>query len=97
MSEKHWDTDRPETAEQALELLRFGVISPLDRNEQYKANARTERRMIASADVLERELVRLQAKIDQLENDARVASWSTSPDRMGGQFTQDEIRGRETW
>lgn len=97
MSEQHWKTDRPETPEQALELLRFGAISALDRDKQWEATARTERRMVTSADVLERELTKLQERIAKLEDDARLASWTSSPDRMGGQFTPDEINGRETW
>ena len=53
MSEQHWNTDVPETVEQALELLRFGAISELNRDKQWEAYARTERRMVTSADVLE--------------------------------------------
>jgi len=103
MSEQHWKTDRPETPEQALELLRFGAVFTEPGTAEVN-RVRTERRMDRCAQLFERELARqeyhiasLQAHIQQLKEEARLASWTTSPDRMGGQFTPDEINGRETW
>ena len=50
----YWKNDRPETIEQALELLRFGAVmnhitDPVPINQR-----RTERRMLACADFFER-------------------------------------------
>lgn len=43
----------------------------------------------------------LVAAIERLEKTASDASWDRNPDRMGGQFTQEEIdramRGGEGW
>lgn len=43
----------------------------------------------------------LVAAIERLEKQASDASWDRNPDRMGGQFTQEEIdrasRGGEGW
>lgn len=60
MTNKHRDTDKPETDEQALELLRFGsVLNPLGHAETTNYQ-RTERRMQACADYFERRIRELE-------------------------------------
>jgi hypothetical protein len=57
MSEQHWKTDRPETPEQALELLRFGAVFTEPGTAEVN-RVRTERRMDRCAQLFERELAR---------------------------------------
>lgn len=50
---EHWRQDKPETVEQALELLRFGaVMSPIRQSDPVD-QVRTERRMLACATFFE--------------------------------------------
>lgn len=39
----------------------------------------------------------LKERIAELEKRVSDLSWYESPDRMGGQFTQDEINNSEGW
>lgn len=43
------------------------------------------------------EIFRLRAEIKSLKEKAIEDSWARSPDRMGGQFSQEEIARREEW
>lgn len=43
------------------------------------------------------EILTLQKRVADLEEQARERSWQTNPDRSGGQFTDDEINRRDTW
>ena len=56
-----WDTDKPQTPDEAFQLLRFGQIQPDCDGHNVDAYARTERRMLNSADVLESECKTLRA------------------------------------
>jgi hypothetical protein len=47
--------------------------------------------MLASAELLEREITRLQERVASLERQASIDSWTTNPDRTGGQYTPEEI------
>jgi hypothetical protein len=42
------------------------------------------------------EILTLQKRVANLEAQAIERSWQNSPDRSGGQFTDDEIN-RDTW
>lgn len=49
-----WADDKPSTVEEALRLLRFGVVSNPIPHEQHIDQYRTERRMLACADFFDR-------------------------------------------
>lgn len=42
-------------------------------------------------------LRKLERRLQELERAQSDASWSTQPDRMGGQFTQEELDTTRTW
>ncbi len=46
---------------------------------------------------LENEIERLRATIIELQRQLSEQSWKLNPDRMGGQFTQDEINRAKEW
>ena len=64
----------------------------------YYSKERRLEQFQAEADIARAALV---AAIERLEKTASDASWDRNPDRMGGQFTQEEIdrasRGGEGW
>lgn len=43
------------------------------------------------------ELKRILADVEKCCDKATAYSWSLNPDRMGGQFTQDEIDNEGAW
>ena len=43
------------------------------------------------------EIWRLQKRVSRLEEVNSDMGWRLSPDRMGGQFTQEEINRRDEW
>lgn len=44
------------------------------------------------------ELEYLRRRVKELEKEALIASWKKYPDRMGGQFTRDEIdNAKKAW
>jgi len=43
------------------------------------------------------EIWRLQKRVAQLEKHNTDMGWRLNPDRMGGQFTQEEINRRDEW
>ena len=46
---------------------------------------------------LVREIWLLQNRIKHLEKANSDMGWQLNPDRMGGQFTQEEINRRDEW
>jgi hypothetical protein len=42
-------------------------------------------------------LRKLERRLRELERAHAEASWVTSPDRMGGQFTPEELDNSNTW
>lgn len=42
-------------------------------------------------------LRKLEDRLRQLESKQSEASWTANPDRMGGQFTQQEVDTSRTW
>lgn len=65
---KHWMTDKPETVDQALDLLRFGVVFKDALSGEIDI-ARTERRMDRCAQLFEREISNLQLELAQLNGE----------------------------
>lgn len=59
-----WDTDKPTTVDEAMQLLRFGAVQYRADEDTGPAIARTERRMANSAKYLEDEIGRLEAQRD---------------------------------
>lgn len=43
------------------------------------------------------EIWRLQNRVAKLEERNTDMGWRLNPDRMGGQFTQEEINRRDEW
>ena len=43
------------------------------------------------------ELKKILADVEKCVEQANIDSWTTNPDRMGGQFTQDEIDNSGRW
>ena len=43
------------------------------------------------------EIWRLQNRVAKLEEHNTDMGWRLNPDRMGGQFTQEEINRRDEW
>jgi len=43
------------------------------------------------------EIWRLQNRVDSLEKQNTDMGWRLNPDRMGGQFTPEEINRRNEW
>ena len=43
------------------------------------------------------EIWRLQKRVDSLEKQNTDMGWRLNPDRMGGQFTDEEINRRNEW
>jgi len=62
-----WINDKPETVEQALEMLRFGQISADWKDGQDHSYARTERRMSNCADLLEQRLRVAEERADDAQ------------------------------
>ena len=66
-SMQFWRDDKPSSVQQALELLRYGSVQSGDGMESDATRAagiRTERRMLACADFLERQLAATTAELD---------------------------------
>lgn len=61
---KHWITDKPETVDQALEMLRFGAVFTEPGTAEVD-RVRTERRMDRCAQLFERELAKMQSELAQ--------------------------------
>ena len=64
-----WATDSPASVETALEMLRFGQISPDWKDGQDRSYQRTEQRMLNCADVLERALAAKEKECEELRHD----------------------------
>lgn len=71
-----------------LEKLRVGM-------EQERTPAYGD--ALALARKLEREITRLKKHNKELEDKSSNDSWIINPDRMGGAFTEQEIRDSNTW
>ena len=56
-----------------------------------------DRLMELSTEELVLEIWRLQKRVAQLEEHNTDMGWRLNPDRMGGQFTQEEINRRDEW
>lgn len=74
MSEQHWKTDTPTTDDEAVELLRFGIVqTPIEQFTSVNAGefdrVRTERRMLNCAAYAERELAAARQRIAEQERD----------------------------
>lgn len=52
---------------------------------------------LTEVEELKLEIKRLNLKIVKLEKASSTASWRTSPDRMGGSFTEWEIKNASAW
>lgn len=63
-------------------------------------NAGSQMAMTATIEFLKvniDELKKILADIELCTNDADANSWIENPDRMGGQFTQEEINNASKW
>jgi uncharacterized protein YlxW (UPF0749 family) len=56
----------------------------------------SDMRRATPAEIIEA-ITSLQKRVADLEAQASERSWQTNPDRMGGQFTDEEISRRDTW
>lgn len=59
-------------------------------HESYNTN-------LTEVERLKIEITRLRRRNQQLEDKANYDSWITSPDRMGGCFTKQEIEYARVW
>lgn len=56
-----------------------------------------ERLMKMTKQDLVMEIWQLQSRIAKLEEHNTEMGWRLNPDRMGGQFTQEEINRKDEW
>ena len=79
------------------------MLAGLNPNNPYSEEFKSEGEVMARRATIEflkiniAELNRILADVEQCEAREIEQSWRESPDRMGGQFTQDEIDNAEKW
>lgn len=79
------------------------MLASLNPNNPYSEEYKTEGEVMARRATIEflkiniNELKRILADVEKYCDKATAYSWSLNPDRMGGQFTQDEIDNEGAW